>query len=93
MTKTYKILFHISIILCISILFLKLTDINNIAIFESSLNNPFNYKEFIYNGLLKLIGILFIIISRDKPNEVNFQIKNIILLLIGDLCFLITTRW
>lgn len=93
MTKTYKILFHISIILCISILILKLTDINNITIFESSLNNPFNYKGFIYNGLLKLIGILFIIISHDKPNEVNFQIKNIILLLIGDLCFLITTRW
>lgn len=93
MTKTYKILFHISIILYISILILKLTDINNITIFESSLNNPFNYKGFIYNGLLKLIGILFIIISHDKPNEVNFQIKNIILLLIGDLCFLITTRW
>lgn len=93
MTKTYKILFHISIILCISILILKLTDINNITIFESSLNNPFNYKGFIYNGLLKLIGILFIIISHDKPNEVNFQIKNIILLLIGDLCFIITTRW
>lgn len=93
MTKTYKILFHISIILCISILILKLTDINNITIFESSLNNPFNYKGFIYNGLLKLIGISFIIISHDKPNEINFQIKNIILLLIGDLCFLITTRW
>lgn len=93
MTKTYKFLFNISIILCITILILKLTDINNIAIFESSLNNPFNYKGFIYNGLLKLTRILFIIISHDKPNEVNFQIKNIVLLLIGDLCFLITTRW
>lgn len=93
MTKTYKFLFNISIILCITILILKLTDINNIAIFESSLNNPFNYKGFIYNGLLKLTGILFIIISHDKPNKINFQIKNIVLLLIGDLCFLITTRW